>query len=59
MSNAAVLIPEAILRAKEPELRSRIGGVRSEYVADAEDEVYGVAFRYFLLFNSTALRWAI
>src|SRR5262249_42007988 len=53
MPDDTFLISEVVLRTKDKELRTRIGEVKSEYAIDAEDEGYGAAFRYFLLFH----RW--
>lgn len=53
MPRDTFLISEAVLRSTDKELRARMQKVKGKYAVDAEDEVYGAAFRYFLLFD----RW--
>jgi hypothetical protein len=53
MSNDLFLISEATLKTTDEQLGRLIEQVKHEYGIDAEDDVYGPAFRYYLLFD----RW--
>jgi len=46
-----LLIPEAILQAKDREIRQLAESLRGRYGVDIDNDIYGPAFRYYLAFS--------